>query len=68
MKFRDLIDRIDEEARGLDPHKVALSILAAPFFALGIVVGLLVRSAWLVIAWLWVAGQAGYRMARGRDD
>lgn len=54
------LERIDAEARQLDPAKVLLTILAAiPF-----VIGWLLGKAWLVAAWLGTALVVGWREAR----
>lgn len=60
------VDRIDSEAKQLDPRKVALTLLFALPFALGWLIGITVRALWAVGAWLWTAGVVGFRTARPR--
>jgi len=60
MVMHTALERIDAEARQLDPARVLLTILAAiPF-----VIGWLLGKAWLVLAWLWTAAVVGWREAR----
>ncbi|MBX6382174.1 MAG: hypothetical protein IRZ07_04240 [Microbispora sp.] len=53
------VDRIDAEARKLDPARVLLTVLAVIPFVLGWLLG----KAWLVVAWLWTAAVVGWREA-----
>jgi hypothetical protein len=65
------VDQIDAEARQLDPRKVALTLVALPFFVLGVVLAGMARGSWLVVAWVWVAVVAGWRVSwppTSRDD
>lgn len=59
------VDRVAVQAQQVRPVRVLLSILAAPFYALGFVVALVV----VVAAWFWAAAQVGWADARqrGRD-
>lgn len=66
MKTKDLLDRIDGDARDLQPHRVALTIVSAVFFALGWVVGVVFRAVWLVVAWMWAAAVVGFKIATGK--
>lgn len=57
------VDRIDAEARQLDPAKVALTLIALVPFLLFWLAGVAARAVWLVAAWLWTAGVVGWRSA-----
>jgi len=60
MAMNTALERIDAEARQLDPSRVLLTILAAiPF-----VIGWLLGKGWLAVAWLWTAAVVGWREAR----
>lgn len=63
--FAHVVECIDTEARSLDPRRVLLTVLAAPLFAVGWVVGQVFRVVWLVFTWLWTALVVGFRTARG---
>lgn len=54
------VERIDTEARKLDPVKVLLTVIATIPFVLGWLVG----KAWLVLAWLLTAARVGWQEAR----
>lgn len=54
------VERIQAEARQLDPVKVLLTLIAVIPFALGWSLG----KAWLAVAWLWTAGRVGWQEAR----
>lgn len=55
------VERIDTEARQLDPVKVLLTVIAAIPFVLGWIVG----KTWLALAWLLTAARVGWQVARG---
>lgn len=55
------VDRVANAAQDVKPLRIALSVLAAPFYALGLVVGLVV----VVGAWVVAAVQVGFTDARG---
>lgn len=60
-----MLEEIRTEARSLDPGKVAATVVAAPFVALG---WLLVQASRLVFgvgAFVWSAGVVGWRHAGG---
>jgi hypothetical protein len=53
-------DRITREAIELKPLKVLITILAAPFFLIGCLIGLI----WFVFALAWQAGWVGVKQVR----
>lgn len=65
MDLGRLVERIDGEARSLRPGRAALTAVAAPFFAVGWLVGQLFRVVWLIFAWIWTAALVGFRSGRG---
>lgn len=65
MRFGQVVERIDGEARDLRPGRMALTVASTPFFVAGWLVGQALRAAWLVVAWVWTAAVVGFRMARG---
>lgn len=65
MTIAAVLERIDVESRNLDPVRVLLTVVSAPFFAAGWLVGQAFRLVWLVVAWMWTAGVVGFRTARG---
>lgn len=65
MKFPQLLERVDSEARDLKPHLVVLTIITAVLFGLGWLVGIVFRGVWLVFAWAWTAAVVGFKAARG---
>ncbi len=52
------------EARSLDPLKIVLTLIAAPFFVIGWIVGQAARLVLVLVAFAWSAGVVGYRTAR----
>lgn len=48
-------DRVAERATEIRPAKVALSVLAVPFYLIGFVIGVL----WLALAWAYAAVLVG---------
>ena len=52
------------EARSLDPLKVVLTIVAAPFFVVGWLLGQAARLLLVLVAFAWSAAVVGYRTAR----
>lgn len=62
------VDRIDAEAKQLDPRKAALTLLFFLPFVLGWLVGMTVRALWATFAWIWTAGVVGFRVARPTED
>lgn len=59
------LQRVDDRARQLSPAAVVLAVLSAPFYALGWLVGHVVRALWLAVAWACVAVKLGFTDARG---
>lgn len=53
-------DRVAEQAAALQPLRVLLTILAAPFYVLGLAVGFV----WLALAWAYAAVLVGVADAR----
>ncbi|MFI6883379.1 hypothetical protein [Streptosporangium canum] len=53
------VERIDAEARQLDPRRALLTIVLAVPFLLGWVA----RKTWMVLAWLWTAVLIGWQEA-----
>jgi hypothetical protein len=58
------VERISEDARRLDPAKVALTILLALPFLLGLVA----RVVWLALAFLWSAALYGWQAGGSLGD
>lgn len=54
-------DTVAARAAELRPARLLLSVLAAPFWLLGMVAGVV----WLVVAWAVAAVQVGFADARG---
>jgi len=67
MNTTVLLDSVHAEARELRPLKVLLTLVALPFFLAGVVLGAVVKVAWVAFAWAWAAAVVGYRSARGDD-
>lgn len=55
------------EAKQIDPAKVAFTLLMLPFVAIGFVVANVVKIAWAVVSFCWVATLVGYRYASGPE-
>lgn len=60
MNWNATLDRITNNARGLTPGKVAVTIISAPFFIIGWLIGLV----WVAGALIWSAGWVGVESAR----
>lgn len=58
------VDRIAAGAKQLRFGRALLMTVAAPFYALGWLIGSLLRLAWTVTSWLLAAVEVGYRDAR----
>lgn len=52
------------EARSLDPLKIVLTLIAAPFFVVGWVIGQAARLVLALFVFAWSAGVVGYRAAK----
>lgn len=61
----ELLEEIQRRAAGYDPVRLLLLLLAVPLLAVGWLAGLVVRTSWIVLAWLWAACVEGYRRGRG---
>lgn len=72
-------DQVRDEARELDPRHVALTLLFTLPFAVGWLIGAVVRAlltvtrgiargVWTVFAWTWTAMAVGFRTARPAKD
>lgn len=59
-----MADQVNAESKTLDPAKVALTLLMVVPFVLGWLAGLVFRSVWTVLAWVWTAAVVGFRTAR----
>jgi hypothetical protein len=58
------VDRVAAAAQEIKPLRLLLSVLAFPFYLLGLVAGFVV----VVFVWVAAAVQVGFADARGRDD
>ena len=56
------------EARSLDPLKIVLAIIAAPFFVAGWIVGQAARLVVAIVVFAWSASVVGFRAARPPGD
>lgn len=65
-----ILERIDQQAKEIDPRRVAMTLLALPLFVLGYVVASVCKVVWMVGTWMWVAMLAGWQTQRTprRDD
>lgn len=59
------VERIAERAAALDPVRLLLALLAAPFLLIGWVAGKTVSIVWLVVSWMWAAVLVGWEQGRG---
>jgi hypothetical protein len=57
-----LVDKVAARASGVAPLKVLLTVLAAPFWLVGAVAGLV----WVALVWAWAALCVGASDARAR--
>ena len=60
-----LFERVQTEARSVDPVRALLTVLAVPLFAVGWTLGVAFRGVVFVAGWMWAAGVVGWRSARG---
>ena len=58
------VERISERARGADPARVVLTVIAGVLFGLGWAAWKVAAGAWLVIAWCGCAVAEGWQSAR----
>lgn len=61
------LERVHRDAKQLDPVRVALTLIAVPFFVLGWVAAKSWAVAWTGLAWAVTAVTVGWKMARGED-
>lgn len=66
MKISQLLEQVEADARELRPHLVVLTAVAAILFAIGWLIGMLVRAVWLVVAWSIAAAKVGFKSGRGK--
>lgn len=55
-----LLDDVHAHARELRPLRVLLTIIAFPFFLIGLAVRLVFGAVWIVFAWIWAAIVVGW--------
>jgi hypothetical protein len=60
MAYTATLDKITSEARSLSPTRIVATIITAPFFVIGWVVGLV----FIAVALLWSAVVVGFRVGR----
>ena len=58
------VDRVAAAAQNVKPLRLVLSVLAFPFYLLGLLAGFVV----VVVMWIVAAAQVGFSDARKRDD
>ena len=59
----DFADRVAVQAREIRFLRVLLTLLAAPFFALGWIVGMI----WVAVTWILAAAALGFEQAKGDE-
>lgn len=57
----DFADRVADHAREIRFVRVLLTIIAAPFFAIGWLVGMI----WVAFTWVLAAAAVGFEQAKG---
>lgn len=57
-------DQIAEKAASVQPLRLLLSIIAAPFYVVGVLIGVV----WLLASWAYAAVLVGVSDARARRD
>ncbi len=57
------VDRVAEAAQQVKPLRLLLSIVAFPFYLIGLIAGLV----WVAVTWIAAAVQVGFADARRRD-
>lgn len=62
------LTEVRAEASSLDPLKILLTLVAAPFFVIGWVVGQAARLVVAAVVFGWSAGVVGYRAAKPTGD
>lgn len=70
--FATFVERAQTNASTLDPKRVLLTVLAAPFFVAGWLAGWAARTVWtvLTLCWgfAWTAGEVGFKTASRRGE
>ncbi len=61
---QDLVSRVEVEARKVDPQRFALTVVALPFIAVGLVVGVLFKVVWAAVSWAYAAAKVGFELGR----
>jgi hypothetical protein len=61
---QQFVERVENEARQIRPGRTVLTVIAAVLFAVGWLVGLVVRGVWLLISWSLAAAKVGFADAR----
>lgn len=56
------VQRVADRASEFDPARAVLTVLAAPFYLVGLLVGIV----WVALAWIWAAVLTGAGDVRGR--
>jgi len=65
--WRQVLEQVEREARGLDPAKALLAVISAPFFVLGFLAVLILQVAWMAVAFAWSGALVGWQQAGGLD-
>lgn len=65
MRLDTFLEEVRTHQKELDPRSVALTLAALLPYLIGLLIGGVVKALWQVVTWLWSAGVAGYRTARG---
>lgn len=61
---QDLVSRVEVEARKVDPQRFALTVVALPFIAVGLMVGVLFKVVWAAVSWAYAAAKVGFELGR----
>jgi hypothetical protein len=65
QSWAQLVERIDTQARQLQPREVLLSLIFVVPFVVGWLAARALAGGWIVVAWVWSAGLAGWQQAGG---
>lgn len=63
MSLSSYAEQVRANAAKLDPLTVVITVVSAPFFVVGWILG----GLWTVATWLWAAAVVGFRSAKGGD-
>lgn len=66
MNLQATLDKIQADAAQLQPSRVALTMVAAPLFALGWAAAKAWAVLWLLISWVMAATVVGWKSGKGR--